>query len=121
MNGPDVSLVRDRSASATVGVGSVLELLARLGSEVVGVTTAVLSTTWSSSLAPMPTTTLIGVASAPAASGLVASHVTVLATVPQFHPLPPLAESRFSGAGTVSVTTRGNWESLGRMLVSCSL
>src|SRR5580704_8867395 len=66
----------------------------------------------------MLTTTLIAVALAPAASGLFASHVTVLPAVVQFQSLPPLAETRFSGAGTVSVTASGSPESLGPRLAT---
>src|SRR5580693_805872 len=69
----------------------------------------------------MPTTTLIGAAAAPAASGLVTSQVTVLASVLQFQPLPPLADTRFSGTGTMSVTTSGNCESLGPRLDTWSV
>src|ERR1700730_7257485 len=116
MNAPVAVLVRTRSASATIVVGSVLELLARTGSGVDGVTTAVLSTTCVATPAPMPTTTMIGVAAAPAASGLVAVQGTVVHRVVPVQPLPPLAESRFSGAGTVSVTTSGISESLGPRL-----
>src|SRR3984957_18868831 len=69
----------------------------------------------------MLTTTLIGVASAPAASVPFASHVTALPRVVQSHPVPPFADTRFSGVGTVSVTTSESPESLGPRLVTCKV